>query len=170
MRHQKSRLRLKQKPAHARMMKRNLVTSLLLYESIRTTKNRAKVVQPVIDKLVRVANTRPPHIAIRYINQLVTDKNACRKIMEVYKDRYSSRTSGLTRMVPAGARKGDGAELVDLSLVDGVDSPGDRNPESGIRTSVLSDSDKDKVSSGAESRVPDSGFRSKKQSLKSKNS
>ncbi|MDA1209074.1 MAG: bL17 family ribosomal protein [bacterium] len=120
MRHQKHRQRLTQKPAHARMLKRNLVTSLLLYESIRTTKNRAKVIQPIIDQLVTYAKKNPPHIAIRYINRVVTDKNASRKIMEVYRDRYKTRTSGLSRIVPAGVRVGDGAMLVDITLIDAV--------------------------------------------------
>ncbi|HBU09398.1 MAG TPA: 50S ribosomal protein L17, partial [Candidatus Peribacter riflensis] len=44
MRHRLSRHRLALKPAHARMFKRNLLTSLLLYESVRTTKKRAQVV------------------------------------------------------------------------------------------------------------------------------
>lgn len=119
MRHQNSRLGLNQKPAHARMLKRNLVTSLLLYESIRTTKRRAKVIQPIVDKLVLVAKKRPEYVAIRTINKTVTDKNASKKVMEILKYRYEDRSSGLTRIVPAGARKGDGAELVDLSLVEG---------------------------------------------------
>ncbi|MCF7844253.1 MAG: 50S ribosomal protein L17 [Kiritimatiellales bacterium] len=127
MRHQNKRLGLIQKPAHARMLKRNLVTSLLLYESVRTTKNRAKAIKPIVDRLITVAKTRPEHIAIRFINRTVTDKNASRKIMEIYKARYSDRSGGLTRMVPVGARKGDGAELVDLSLVEGIESSDDRN-------------------------------------------
>ena len=120
MRHQRSRLRLKQKPGHAKMIKRNLVTSLLLYESVRTTKKRAKVIQPVIDRLIHYAKSHSPHTAVRYTNRIVTDKNASRKIMEVYCKRYADRTSGLSRITPVGARKGDGASLVDLILVDAV--------------------------------------------------
>jgi len=120
MRHQNSRLRLKQKPAHARMLERNLVTSLLLYEAIRTTKRRAKVIQPIVDKLISYAKSNPPHIAIRYVNRVVTDKNASRKIMEVYCKRYADRSSGLSRITPVGARRGDGAEIVDIVLIDAV--------------------------------------------------
>lgn len=120
MRHRRSRLRLTQKPAHARMLQRNLVTSLLLYESVRTTKKRAKVVQPVVDHLIHYAKSHPPHVAIRYLNRMVTDKNASRKVMEVYCKRYAGRASGLSRMVPIGARRGDGADLVQLTLVDAV--------------------------------------------------
>lgn len=118
MRHRKSTLRLKYKPQHSRMMERNLVTSLLLYESIRTTQMRAKVIIPWVDRLVTVAKTKPAALAIRRINAVVTDKNACRKIIEVLKDRYAKRSSGMTRMVPVGARKGDGAKMVDLLLMD----------------------------------------------------
>ena len=118
MRHRKSTLRLKYKPQHSRMMERNLVTSLLLYESIRTTQIRAKVIIPWVDRLVTVAKTKPAALAIRRINAVVTDKNACRKIIEVLKDRYATRSSGMTRMIPVGARKGDGAKMVDLMLID----------------------------------------------------
>ena len=119
MRHRKSRNRLKQKPGHARMVKRNLLTSLLLYENIRTTKKRAAVIAPQVDKIINYAKTHKPHIAIRYINKTVTDKNASKKIMEVFTKRYAKKSSGLTRTKAAGFRVGDGASVVDLSLVEG---------------------------------------------------
>src|SRR3989344_3020040 len=118
MRHRDARQRLTQQPGHARMIKRNLVTSLLLYEKVRTTRNRARAVQPLVDRLLRAARKQPTHVAIRTINSVVTDKNACRKIMEVLKARYVNRQSGLTRIVPAGTRQGDGAMVVDIILVD----------------------------------------------------
>ena len=118
MRHRHSRLRLRHKPAHSRSLQRNLVTSVLLYESVRTTKKRALVVRPMVDRLITVAKTKTPHVAIRHINQYVTHKNASRKIMEVLKERYAKRSSGFTRMIPVGSRLGDGAELVTLELVD----------------------------------------------------
>jgi len=121
MRHRRSRHRLKQKPGHARMFKRNLLTSLLLYESVRTTKKRAAVVAPEVDKLINYAKTHSPHVAIRYLNKTVTDKNASKKVMEVFIKRYAKKSSGLTRTVHAGVRVGDGAELVDLSLVEGLE-------------------------------------------------
>jgi large subunit ribosomal protein L17 len=105
------------------MLKRNLVTSLLLYESVRTTKARAKAIQGTVDHLITTAKKKAPHIAIRLINRTVTDKNASRKILQVFAKRYADRPSGLTRIVPAGARSGDGAELVDITFVEGKDVP-----------------------------------------------
>jgi large subunit ribosomal protein L17 len=118
MRHKAHRNRLIQKPDHARMIQRNLVTSLFLYEEIRTTRRRARVIQPLVDGLITTAKKRSPHIAIRSINAFVTDKNASRKLMEVLKPRYANRQSGFTSLKAVGARVGDGAELVDLVLMD----------------------------------------------------
>lgn len=118
MRHKAKRNRLIQKPDHSRMMQRNLVTSLFLYEEIRTTRRRARVIQPLVDGLITTAKKSTPMLAIRSINAFVTDKNASRKLMEVLKDRYVNRTSGFTSLKAVGARIGDGAELVDLVLMD----------------------------------------------------
>lgn len=133
MRHRKSRLRLTQKPDHARLLQRNLVTSLFLYEAIRTTRNRARVIQPMVDRLITNAKKQTPHVAIRGLNAVLTDKNASRKVMEVLTERYKTRPSGFTTLKAAGARKGDGAELVDLALVDAViGSPA--APEKKVKT------------------------------------
>ncbi len=118
MRHRNHSNRLSQKPHHSRMIQRNLVTSMLLYEQIRTTKKRAQVIKPLIDNMVTIAKNDRPAVAIRRINQFVTDTNACRKLLEVLKDRFSGRNSGYTKMVPVGMREGDGALLVDLMFVD----------------------------------------------------
>lgn len=100
-------------------MTRNLVTSVLLYETVRTTKKRADVAAPVVERLIAIAKRKVPREAIRAINRVVTHRNASRKMMEVLKDRYKDRPSGFTRMVALGSRKGDGAMLVELCLLDG---------------------------------------------------
>ncbi len=99
-------------------MLRNLATSVLLYESVRTTKKRAEVVQPIVERLITLAKTKEPRIAIREINRTVTHENASKKVMELLKKRYAVRTSGYTRIVPLGMRHGDGARMVTLELLD----------------------------------------------------
>jgi len=135
------------------MIKRNLVTSLLLYETVRTTKKRAQVVRPMADRLITVAKTKQPHLAIRFINRVVTDKNASRKLMEVLRERYSDRQSGFTRMIPVGARKGDGAELVEISLLEGKDVvPREaKAPRSTVKKSVKTAKSKAKKDSSSAS-------------------
>ena len=99
------------------MMLRNLVTSLLLYERVRTTKKRAQVVRSAVDRLLTYAKKHPPVLAVRELNRVVTDRNASRKVMEVFVVRYKDRPSGLTRMTPVGARMGDGAKVVDIEMI-----------------------------------------------------
>jgi large subunit ribosomal protein L17 len=118
MRHNVSRLRLSKRPALAAIIIRNLATSVILYESVRTTQKRAKVVQPVIDRLIATAKRSDPKNAIRAINRVVTHPNASKKIMEVLVKRFANRRSGFTSIKPVGSRKGDGAALVDFMLMD----------------------------------------------------
>ena len=118
MEHRKQRLRLNQKPNHAALLLRNLATSIVLYETVRTTKKRAKVVAPMVEKRITPAKAEEARIATRAINAVVMHENASKKLMEVLKQRYAKRPSGYTRITPVGARKGDGAELVDLELMD----------------------------------------------------
>lgn len=118
MRHKHSKAELNLKLNHARLLTRNLATSLILYEAIRTTKSRARVVQPLVDRLITIAKKKQGQQAIRAINAVVTDQNASKKLMEVLSKRYAARPSGFSKAKPAGARKGDGAALVDLTLID----------------------------------------------------
>jgi large subunit ribosomal protein L17 len=77
----------------------------------------------MVEKIITLAKTKDVRNAIRAINEVVKHENACRKVMEVLKDRYKTRTSGYTRMVPLGMRQGDGARMVTLELVDAVTGP-----------------------------------------------
>jgi large subunit ribosomal protein L17 len=109
---------LGRKPAQRTMMLRNLVTSLLLYEEIRTTKARAIAIRPVIDRMIVKAKKNSRIVTFRELESFVTDKNAARKVVDVFIKRFAKRPSGFTRIKPLGLRKGDGAQLVKISLVD----------------------------------------------------
>jgi large subunit ribosomal protein L17 len=91
---------------------------VLLYESVRTTKKRAEVVQPLIEHVITTAKTKDPRNAIRTINTYVNHVNASKKVMELLKQRYATRTSGFTRIKALGLRQGDGAKMVTLELID----------------------------------------------------
>ena len=118
MRHQNHSKRLARKPSQARSILKNLATSILLYERVRTTKKRAQVVRSLVDKIITIAKKNRTDLAIRRINTIVMDENACKKIFEVLKPRYADRTSGFTRIEAVGMRGGDGALLCEISLID----------------------------------------------------
>ncbi len=122
MRHRNHSQRLARKPHQSRSILKNLVTSILLYETVRTTKKRAQVVRPLVDRVISIGKNEPrADLAIRKINLYVSDDNACRKVLEVLKNRYAKRPSGFTRMLPVGQREGDGALMVDICLVDATE-------------------------------------------------
>jgi large subunit ribosomal protein L17 len=118
MRHRNHSKRLARKPHQARMLLKNLVTSILLYEKVRTTEKRAQVAKSIVDRVITIGKKDRTDLAIRKLKQYLTDENASKKILEVLRKRYEKRPSGFSRIVPVGMRKGDGARLVDLILVD----------------------------------------------------
>ena len=121
MRHRNHSKRLARKPAQARLMLRNMLTSVLLYERIRTTKKRAQVVKALVDRVITIGKKERTDLAIRRMQPMLADENASRKVLEVLKQRYAKRTSGFSRIVPVGMRKGDGASLADLILIDAAE-------------------------------------------------
>lgn len=121
MRHRHNSKRLSRKPNQAASLLKNIVTSTLLYERVRTTKKRAQVARPLIDEVITLGKNLRTDLAIRRINKLVSDENACRKILEVLKVRYAKRAGGFTRMVPVGQRLGDGALMVDIIMIDAAE-------------------------------------------------
>lgn len=117
MRHQKKRLNLNRDIDHKNALLRNLATSLILYEKIKTTKRKAKAATPLVHRLILTAKKENKMNAIRKINQIVYDKNASKKLIEEIAKRYSERNSGFTRIVKIGRRVGDNAEMVQMELV-----------------------------------------------------
>lgn len=117
MRHLKKSTKLNMARDRRDSLLRNLATAVILFESVKTTRARAKQVQPIVEDLITKAKTRSGHDAIKQIEAVVYDKNASRKLLEVLKGRYEQRAGGYTRILKAGFRAGDAAEVVLLELV-----------------------------------------------------
>jgi large subunit ribosomal protein L17 len=117
MRHGKKNLKLNMQRDHREALLRNLATSVILFEKVKTTAGRAKQVRPIVEDLITKAKTKSTLVAIRQIGQVVTDANASKKLLEVLKDRFKERSGGYTRLVKLGFRAGDAAEMVSLQLL-----------------------------------------------------
>ena len=98
------------------MMLRNLASSILLYEKVKTTKAKAAAVRPLVERMITAAKAGDL-AARRGLIKVLLQKNAVKKAMEVLGDRYKKRPGGYTRTVKLGARPGDGAEIVQIELV-----------------------------------------------------
>lgn len=116
MRHRNANKILDRKKGPRELMIRNMASSLLIYEKIQTTKAKAQVVRPFVEKIITSAKAGDL-TARRGLIKVLLQKNAIKKTMEVLGKRYQGRPGGYTRMTKLGVRKGDNAEMVQIELV-----------------------------------------------------
>lgn len=117
MRHRKKKFTLDRKTGPRRSLLRNLATSVVLYEKVRTTRAKAKAVQPIVERCVTAAKGSNALTARRKLLTVLAHQNAVRKMMEVLGPRYKERAGGYTRIIKIGRRLGDAAEVVQIEFV-----------------------------------------------------
>ncbi len=116
MRHLVKRKKLRRNTAQRRALLRNLVTSFLEKERVRTTLAKAKATRPLAEKMITLAKRDSLHtrrLALRFIYK----KPVVKKLFDEIGPRFSERPGGYTRIVKIGPRAGDGAEMAILELV-----------------------------------------------------
>lgn len=118
MRHLKAGRALGVKPAHRRAMMRNLVTSLLEHEQITTTVARAKEMRVPMEKMITLGKKGDLPARRRALG-FIKSKKAMSALFDELPGRYSERPGGYCRIVRVGRRRGDGAEMALIQLVDG---------------------------------------------------
>ena len=103
--------------AHRRAMSRNMVTSLLRYERITTTKSKALEVRRKAEKLITRAKEDTVHNR-REVAKYISDEKILDKLFTNIAPRMQERNGGYTRVLKLGYRQGDAADVVILELVD----------------------------------------------------
>lgn len=116
MRHRKTGKSLGRKKAPREAMLRNLATSVVLYESVKTTEAKAKAVKPLVEKYVTASRKNDLHTRRRLLS-FFYDENAVKKLLEDLGPRYQERPGGYMRISKLGRRQGDGARVVQLEFV-----------------------------------------------------
>ena len=117
MRHLKKGRKLGTDASHRKAMLRNLATALMTNERIKTTDTRAKEVRPLVDKLITWGKRGDVH-ARRLAMAELRDKELVHKLFAEIAPRFEEREGGYTRILKLGPRKGDGAPMVILELVE----------------------------------------------------
>ncbi len=115
MRHRKPIHRLGRNPSHRKALVRNLLTSLIENESIKTTMGRCKVLKQEVDKLITLGKKGTLHARRLAAQTLFTDK-AVAKLFEIA-PRFAERHGGYSRIIPLGQRHGDAAEIGIIELI-----------------------------------------------------
>ncbi len=116
MRHLVKKKKLRRNTAQRRALLRNLVTSFLEKERIRTTLAKAKATRPLAEKMITLARKDTLH-AKRQTLRFIYKKPVVKKLFEELGPRFSERPGGYTRIVKIGPRAGDGAEMAILELI-----------------------------------------------------
>ena len=117
MRHRVAGVKLGRTSAHRKAMFRNLVTSLLEHEAVRTTDAKAKEVRRWGDQMITLAKQGTLH-ARRRAAAVVRQSSIVKKLFDELGPRYASRNGGYTRVIKIGLRAGDAAALSVVELVD----------------------------------------------------
>ena len=117
MRHQKKGKTLGRKKEPREAMLRNLATSFIIYEKIKTTQAKAKVLRPIVEKIITLSKKDTLHNRRQVLKTLYLE-DATKKAFDVIGPRYKDRNGGYTRIVKLPPRKNDGAEMAVLELVE----------------------------------------------------
>ncbi len=117
MRHLKSGRKLNRTSSHRDAMFRNMATSLIMHEVIKTTLPKAKELRRVAEPLITlakvdgVANRRLAFSRLR-------DKAAVGKLFTEIGPRFRERKGGYVRILKCGFRVGDAAPMAYVELLD----------------------------------------------------
>lgn len=118
MRHLKAGRKLNRSPSHRLALMRNLVTSLLRHERVKTTDPKAKEVRRWVDRMIGLGKEGSLHARRRALG-FIYDKAVVRKVFDALAPRFKERNGGYTRIVKLGWRRGDHAALSMVELVSG---------------------------------------------------
>lgn len=104
---------------------RDLVTDLFINERIETTEAKAKELRSIAEKLITLAKRNDLHarrqvaaFVRREVANSETGQDVIQKLFSDIAPRYSERQGGYTRILKIGPRRGDGAPMVYIELVE----------------------------------------------------
>lgn len=124
MRHKISGRKLQRKTGHRKALFRNMSAALIKHEQILTTAAKAKELRPYVEKLITLAK-RGGLSNRRLAMSRLGDETQLKKLFDVLAERYSDREGGYTRVIKAGYRGSDAAQMAIIEFVDrDVDAKG----------------------------------------------
>jgi large subunit ribosomal protein L17 len=117
MRHRNSGRQLSRNASHRHALMRNMATSLLRHETIRTTVPKAKELRRVVEPLITLAKI--DSIGKRRLAfSRLRDEAVVEKLFADLGPRFKARAGGYTRILKMEPRPGDSADMALMQLVD----------------------------------------------------
>jgi large subunit ribosomal protein L17 len=117
MRHRLSGRKLGRTSSHRKALLKNMAAALIKHEQIKTTLPKAKELAPHVEKLITLGKRGTLHARRQAFAQL-RDEAMVAKLFDVLAERYGSRSGGYTRIMKAGHRFGDAADMAIIEFID----------------------------------------------------
>ena len=117
MRHRKSGRKLNRNSAHRKALFKNLAIALIEQNIIKTTLPKAKELRGFIEPLITMAKDDTVANRRHVFNKLRSDSAVAKLFTEVSVN-AKDRKGGYTRIIKAGFRPGDKADMAYIELVD----------------------------------------------------
>lgn len=116
-------------------MFRNMVTSLLDHEKIRTTDAKAKELRPLAERMITLGKKGGLH-ARRRAMRVIRSRDVAGKVFGSLAERYRDRPGGYTRITKLGRRPGDNASMSQIELIaeEFVPTGGDGSSEDSAKS------------------------------------
>ena len=102
---------------------RNLASDLIVHERVETTEAKAKELRSSVEKLITLAKRGDLHARRQAASFLYVKKDeegelVLRKLFGEIAERYENKQGGYTRVLKLGPRRGDGANMAVIELVE----------------------------------------------------
>ena len=118
MRHAKAGRQLRRTGEQKLALMRGLAMSLIQHGAIETTEAKAKELRPFVEKLITKARNGTLH-SRRLAGRHVHKRETADKLFQEVGPKFAKRSGGYTRILKTGHRKGDGAEMARIELIEG---------------------------------------------------
>jgi large subunit ribosomal protein L17 len=117
MRHGKKFNHLGRKKGHRDALLLNMANSLILHKRINTTLAKAKALRVYVEPILTKAKDNTTH-SRRMVFADLQNKEVIKELFDVVAVKIADRPGGYCRIIKTGFRKGDGAEIAMIELVD----------------------------------------------------
>jgi large subunit ribosomal protein L17 len=117
MRHGKKFNHLGRKKGHRKALLKNLANALVEHKRINTTLAKAKALRVFVEPLITKGKNNTTH-SRRVVFSYLQNKESIKELFGPIAGKVADRPGGYTRIIKTGFRKGDGAEMAMIELVD----------------------------------------------------
>jgi len=117
MRHKKKGNHLGRTSSHKKALMRNMAAQIFEHKQIKTTEAKAKELRGYVDRLITYGKKGSVHHR-RLAFKFLQNKEIVTSLFEEIAPVYETRNGGYTRIIKLGRRKGDGASVTIIQLVD----------------------------------------------------